>query len=397
MSDKKFNNMNIQYNRPLISVQDIVRYIDKGEKFTKESETADEMDLLGAIVLNPTYQRVYKSTIPEESTIVESILLNIPIPEIFLVKVINNASQIRNVMDGKHRLNAIFRYVKGIYPLQGLKLLPEDYNEKYFKDLSNEDKIKILTYNISVLEFDPLDNDELEIELFTRYNKQTKTLEPQEIRYATYYSETSNYVSNFISSLEKDSALAKAYNITKSRVNYQRVHQNLFTLLYILENGLNVHFSQSTELAEKYMQDKSAEYKLSTEIVRDTKELFCDFNNFILVLTKYIEYPFSSQVYGEEIKRNYLFQTGIAMTIAALFHYCTFDLDGTGLIQEISNLLYKTHLKDDLYKGSSTSSRTIAKYLLEIFTHWNYKKIMLKDGIIEVLTNELKLIDKNEK
>lgn len=395
MNDKKIANIKIQYNRPLISVQDIVRYIEKGERFTNDFVGTDELDLLGAIVLNPTYQRVYKSTIPEESTIIESILLNIPIPEIFLVKVINNTAQIRNVMDGKHRLNAIYRYLKGQYPLQGLKLLSEEYIGKFFKDLSNEDKIKILTYNISVLEFDPLGNDELEIELFTRYNKQTKTLEPQEIRYATYYSETSNFISTFISSIEKNSSLAKAYNITKSRVNYQRVHQNLFTLLYILENGLDVHSSQSTELAENYMKDKSSKYKSGNENINDTKEIFNKFNDFIVDLSEHIEYPFSSQVYGEEIKRNYLFQTGIAMTIAALYHYCNIDLNGTELISELSDLFHKTHLKDDSYKGSSTSSRTIAKYLVNIFSDFNYKKIKLKDNdIINMLRTELKQIDR---
>ncbi|HBH0802976.1 TPA: DUF262 domain-containing protein, partial [Clostridioides difficile] len=115
---------NIKSNRPLVSVQDIVNFIDKGEKYLKLSiDEIDEMEILQGIVMSPDYQRTYKSSNKEESSIIESLLIGIPIPEIFLVKIGVNDMQIRHVMDGQHRLNAIYRYVKNKYPLKNLDIL----------------------------------------------------------------------------------------------------------------------------------------------------------------------------------------------------------------------------------------------------------------------------------
>ena len=44
---------------------------------------------------------------------------------------------------------------------------------------------------MSVLEFNAFDNSEIEIELFKRYNKNSKPLEAHEISMATYFSRTS--------------------------------------------------------------------------------------------------------------------------------------------------------------------------------------------------------------
>ncbi|HGS9539621.1 TPA: DUF262 domain-containing protein, partial [Clostridioides difficile] len=198
---------NIKSNRPLVSVQDIVNFIDKGEKYLKLSiDEIDEMEILQGIVMSPDYQRTYKSSNKEESSIIESLLIGIPIPEIFLVKIGVNDMQIRHVMDGQHRLNAIYRYVKNKYPLKNLDILGNDplYDNKRFSELEKKDKIKILGSHLSILEFDGFDNPEIEIELFKRYNRNTKPLEMQEIEMATYFSETSKYISKFINTLIKD-------------------------------------------------------------------------------------------------------------------------------------------------------------------------------------------------
>ena len=41
---------------------------------------------LQGIILSPDYQREYRSKAKEESSIIESIIVGIPIPEIFLVR-----------------------------------------------------------------------------------------------------------------------------------------------------------------------------------------------------------------------------------------------------------------------------------------------------------------------
>ncbi len=381
----------IKYTRPLVSVQDIVRYIDKGEEYSRNLPPtsnceAENIDFLGAIILNPTYQREYRSTQKEESLIIESILLNIPIPEVFLVRIPGNGYQVRNVMDGRHRLNAIYRFIKGVYKLQGLEIITKNtsdtYNGKRFLELSANDKIKLLTYKISILEFDALADDELERELFTRYNKATKPLEDQEIRYATYLSKTSLFVSSFINKLksEKETSLYKAYNVTKNRSETQRLHQNIFTILHIIEEGLNTKLTKSTEVAEEYMKLKNTQYKNNEEKEGEIIDIFNNFNSFIEKISTKIEYPFSSKLFTEKTgSGSYLFQIGIAMVLASLFYYCDIKIDEEfNFIEDISTCINDMRLDKTAYVSCSTNSRIIALNLKNI-DFKKYKNLSKKD------------------
>ena len=272
--------VNVKFTRPLISVQDMVNFIDKGEKFLKSAkeELTDEeqFEFLQGIILSPDYQREYRSKSKEESSIIESIILDIPIPEVFLVRSSNNGIQLRHVMDGQHRLTAIYRFVKDKFALTELELLKEkeEYNNKKFSQLSKEAKIKILGSHLSVLEFEAFENDDMEIELFKRYNRNTKPLEKHEMSMATFYSNTSLYITNFLNinmeNAEKNQdefakKIIKIYNVTSDRKNKQRNHQELCILFSILNKGPNVYYKDGVEIANKYLEEQSKLYKAGLE------------------------------------------------------------------------------------------------------------------------------------
>ena len=360
----------INFSRPLISVQDIVAFIDKGEKYLRK-DFEDPLDVLQAIVLNPPYQRSYRAKEREESLIIESLLLNIPIPEVFLVKIDDSTTNVRNVMDGRHRLNAIYRFVKNKFKLKGLAILNrDDYENKSFKDLTMNDRVKILTSHISVLEFSNLSNDELEIELFKRYNQQTKPLEDQEIRAATYHSRTSEFVSEFVLKefSSEESKLFTIYNITKDRKDKQKVHQHIFTILSVLEDGFSVLSGRSPALAEKYMLRKRDEYLKEIEDIEKTEAIFDGFNTMMLFISKKIQYPFSAELFSEVNSRNYKFQIGVAMYLAAIYHYFDVELNDN-MYDELQNFFDSTLFFDSSYSGSSTN----IKRIIEDFTEFDFE------------------------
>lgn len=377
-------NNEISYSRPLLSVQDIINYIDKGEKYISNDDTDDPesfVKYLGAIILNPTYQREYRSTTKEESLIIESILCNIPIPEVFLVQVPNNSCQIRNVMDGRHRLNSIYRFVKGKYKLQGFSLLKNngDYNGKSFNEIPNEAKIRILTYKISVLEFSPLSDDDIERELFTRYNKATKPLEPQEIRYATYISDTSQYVSRFIKQLKPNTPLYKAYNITDNRSKTQKVHQNIFVILSIIECGLNPQFYKSTDIADFYMKKKSEEYRAKTENYKSTQATFDRFNEFVCAITETIKNPFSIRLFENKTGAgNYLFRTGVSMFVASLFYYYEIDYNSVTFTNDFMKLLTSLSKEIGIDEICNSNSKILGKSFKQIQKENKYENSSFK-------------------
>ena len=70
--------------------------------------------------LRPEYQRRLRWNNRQKSKLIESLLLNIPIPPIFLYE----SDEARyEVMDGQQRLNAIREFIDGEYALSGLPIL----------------------------------------------------------------------------------------------------------------------------------------------------------------------------------------------------------------------------------------------------------------------------------
>lgn len=73
-----------------------------------------------AINLHPEYQRRLRWTPTQKSRLIESLLLNIPVPPVFFYE--SEAARYE-VMDGQQRLNTINDFFSGAFPLSGLKVL----------------------------------------------------------------------------------------------------------------------------------------------------------------------------------------------------------------------------------------------------------------------------------
>jgi hypothetical protein len=378
---------NIKANRPLISVQDIVTFIDKGEKYLKLSvedlNEEKEMEILQGIVLSPDYQRTYRSSVKEESSIIESLLVGIPIPEVFLVISGKNDAQIRHVMDGQHRLNAIYRYINNKFPLKNLEILGNDsaYEDKKFSELDKKDKIRILGSHLSILEFESFEDPEIEIELFKRYNRNTKPLEIQEIEMATYFSETSKYISAFINNLieyqeelegskklgeedTKEEKLLRIYNITRSRNDKQKNHQEICVIFSVIEKGLQENIRDGVTASKRFLERKSIKYKNNeTEELAQLKHQFKEFNNLLLKISERIEYPFSTTMISDEKQRQSKFLMGVSIVLAAIYYYFDVKIEDEHLVADIKKVLSFSPIADIEYKASSTNMKNIMNYL----------------------------------
>jgi Protein of unknown function DUF262 len=80
----------------------------------------DLIDKGEVLNLRPEYQRRLRWTSVQKSKLIESLLLNIPVPPIFLYE--NEAARYE-VMDGQQRLNAVREFIAGEFALLGLTVL----------------------------------------------------------------------------------------------------------------------------------------------------------------------------------------------------------------------------------------------------------------------------------
>lgn len=176
--------------------------IDPAEKYAKSQlrvvrETKDyQLDYLRhalrpdkeLIDTDPGYQRRLRWSNKKRSLLIESLLLNIPIPSVFLFETDYNQYE---VIDGRQRLETINAFLSNNFPLSGLEYWPE-LNRKRFNDLPAVLQRGLLRRSISAVvllaETKVIDEDGLDVRrvLFDRLNTGGIRLNPQELRNALY-------------------------------------------------------------------------------------------------------------------------------------------------------------------------------------------------------------------
>lgn len=140
------------------------------------------------IDLNPDYQRNYvwdanDSSQNKCSRLIESLLLNIPIPVIYFAEQAETLKY--EVIDGQQRLFTFYRFLNDEFALSGLEIR-DDVNGKTFSELDQKDRDEIRKRSIRAIVILNESDEEVKFEVFERLNLGSIQLTPQEIRNNTY-------------------------------------------------------------------------------------------------------------------------------------------------------------------------------------------------------------------
>ena len=141
------------------------------------------------LIVQPDFQRYFIWDEKKASRLIESAILDIPIPSIYLAEE-NDGREY--VIDGQQRLMSFFSFIDGKFPsgkgfrLTGLKVLRE-LNARNFKELDQPLQDKILYYKTRVITFTSESDDQLKFEVFERLNTGSVSLNNQELRNCVYH------------------------------------------------------------------------------------------------------------------------------------------------------------------------------------------------------------------
>ena len=133
------------------------------------------------IITDPDYQRKYVYDDKRASCLIESILIGIPIPVIYLAEEEDN---VYSVIDGQQRITSFVRYLKNEFALVGLKKLPA-LNGMYFKQLDKSIQRRLNYKTLSIVCIEK-DSEGLKYEIFSRLNLGAVKLRDQEVRNCIY-------------------------------------------------------------------------------------------------------------------------------------------------------------------------------------------------------------------
>lgn len=142
----------------------------------------------GRLVVQPDFQRQFVWDTTKASRLIESALLEIPIPVVYVSQEQDNREY---VIDGQQRLTSFFSFVDGKFPdgtdfkLKGLKVFKE-LNGKTYSSLTTDLQDVIRYFNIRTITFKKESNQGLKFEIFERLNTGSVQLNDQELRNCIY-------------------------------------------------------------------------------------------------------------------------------------------------------------------------------------------------------------------
>ena len=126
----------------------------------------------------PAFQRRYVWSNTLASRLVESILLNVPIPPCYLSQ--NDDFQL-DVIDGQQRLYSIYRFFDNQFALSGLEVF-KDLNGLRFHKLTPKMQRKLNTHTLRLVAVTNESHPEIKFDVFQRLNSNTVPLNAQELR-----------------------------------------------------------------------------------------------------------------------------------------------------------------------------------------------------------------------
>lgn len=148
----------------------------------------------GGSIFIPSFQRSFVWTLKQASRFVESLLLGLPVPGIFLSK--EEGTQKLLVIDGQQRLRTLQYFYTGIFADSGREFaltgVQSEFEGATYKSLSDEDRRRLddSILHATIVKQDVPSNDDSSIfHIFERLNTGGTLLQPQEIRACIYHGE----------------------------------------------------------------------------------------------------------------------------------------------------------------------------------------------------------------
>jgi hypothetical protein len=130
----------------------------------------------------PDFQRRYVWSNKLASRLIESMLLNVPIPPCYLSQ---NENFELDVIDGQQRLFSIYRYTENQFALSDLEVL-KDIVGMRFHELPAKIQRQILTHTLRLTAVTNESHPEIKFDVFERLNTNTVPLNAQELRNCVY-------------------------------------------------------------------------------------------------------------------------------------------------------------------------------------------------------------------
>ncbi|SOD15136.1 DUF262 domain-containing protein [Pedobacter xixiisoli] len=207
------------------------------------------------VIFVPPFQRQYVWNMDEASKFIESLILGLPVPGIFLSKEKDTNRLL--VVDGQQRLLSLYFFYQGYFGKTPFRLqnVQEDLVGRSYSTLKANDRIRLddsILHATVVRQDEPDDNNSSVYQIFERLNSGGRALKPQEIRACIYYGEFNELLNVLVKDINWRLIFGK---LSDERLKEQELILRFFSLLYYrdkyekpLKSFLNTYMNVNRDL-----------------------------------------------------------------------------------------------------------------------------------------------------
>lgn len=364
MDEKVYPLENIKIVQTFYSIFELNRKYTRAMNNKNNEQFYSSEGRKNQIILDSDFQREDVWNRKKKSELIESILMGLPIPIVYLYED-ENANLI--VVDGRQRLTALFEYLSSNFKLIDLSIL-KDISGKSFEELPLSYQSKIEDYQLITQVIKPPTPDSVKFQIFDRVNRGGMILNNQEMRNALYQGNSTKLL-NKLSQLE---VFKKAIGGAKSKRMKDK---------YIILRFIAFYLWKNHELQDKH--GKLIEYKSDIdEFLGKTMEYLNSVDQSMLIkieelFTKAME--MSYQVLGSEgfrLKNNGTRKSPINMNLFETWTYLMVLVDET-VDKNLLNDKYNELINNEQFLNSIGSNRD------------SLNKVNERFNLIESIYNEI--------
>jgi hypothetical protein len=216
------------------------------------------------INVQPAFQRMFRWTPEQQSRLIESMLLGLPIPQIVLFQ---REDGVLELIDGLQRVSSIIRFITGKTPhesqedqeltavLVGCDILPS-LNGKVFQDLEPVLQLELKRKALRAIVIRRTNDPNLRYEMFKRLNAGGSPAEAHEIRNASLriVGPTGETFLTFLDECSKQPSFEELTDTLSEQAKHRLGSQELVLRFFALKNSTDTYKGSISDWLDDYSE-----------------------------------------------------------------------------------------------------------------------------------------------
>jgi len=338
------------------------------EKNDRSLSELHEWHSEGDLILDPEWQRHYVWTTKRASRLIESFLIGLPVPVVYLA--LNDAGKYE-VIDGLQRLTSTFEFLKSKFKLTHLEILKE-LNGEDFSTLDKSLQRKLKKTTLRTFELAQTTPKNVLFAIFERLNTGGVPLNEMEIRNCLYRGR----LNDLIKELARDENLLQCVN---KKGLERRMNDRTLVLRFLAFYQMT--YSKAKKGLKQFLNEFFQTYQdPSPEKLKEFRDAFA--RAMKTSLTIFGDNGFRLRKKGEKLKGEWNAQVNAAVFGILTVSFTNYDL---GALTRCADSIYESYVDlvstDDQFVDCVTISTGDYQKIEYAFTTWNHRlKEVMKDS-----------------